>query len=93
MLGWDRYGYDKKRAGIRYTELMFLHPVGSPGDVVHSGASWVRNVDALFFMLGWARYGIHIKRARTRYVKLVCFASCGICGSCSALRSDRGVKH
>jgi hypothetical protein len=39
MLGWDRYVYDKKRPRIRYTELLFLHPVGSVGHVVHSDAS------------------------------------------------------
>jgi hypothetical protein len=27
MLGWDRYGYDKKRAKTCYAELVFLHPV------------------------------------------------------------------
>jgi hypothetical protein len=49
MLGWDRYRFDKKtcRATIRRTcviasggaEPVFLHPVGSAGQVVHSGAS------------------------------------------------------
>jgi hypothetical protein len=38
MLGWDRYVLDKKRAGTRYSELMFLHPVGSACHVVNSGA-------------------------------------------------------
>jgi hypothetical protein len=27
MLGWNWYGYDKKRTRIRYVELVFLHPV------------------------------------------------------------------
>jgi hypothetical protein len=38
MLGWDRYVLDKKRTGTRYSELMFLHPVGSARHVVNSGA-------------------------------------------------------
>jgi hypothetical protein len=28
----------QKRAGMRYTKLVFLHPVGYAGHVVHSGA-------------------------------------------------------
>jgi hypothetical protein len=39
MLRWDRYGFDNKRVGARYAELVVLHPVGSAGHVVHSGAS------------------------------------------------------
>jgi hypothetical protein len=38
---------------------------------VHSGASEVQNVDALFFMLGWDRYEFHKKHGGTRYTKLV----------------------
>jgi hypothetical protein len=39
MLGWDQYGFNKKHGKIRYAELLFLHPVGSVGHVVHSGVS------------------------------------------------------
>jgi hypothetical protein len=39
MLRWDRYGFDKKRIGTRYDELVFLHLGESIGHVVHSAAS------------------------------------------------------
>jgi hypothetical protein len=39
MLGWDSYGFDKRRTGTRYVELVFLHLVGYAGHVVHFGAS------------------------------------------------------
>jgi hypothetical protein len=39
MIGWERYGFDKKRAEARDTELVFLHPMGSTGHVVHSRVS------------------------------------------------------
>jgi hypothetical protein len=25
ILGWDRYGFDEKRAGTFYTKLVFFH--------------------------------------------------------------------
>jgi hypothetical protein len=71
MLGWDQYGFDKKRAGTRYTKIVCLHPVGSGGHVVNSSASGAQNIDALIFMLGWDWYGYHKKHDRTRYVELV----------------------
>jgi hypothetical protein len=63
MLGWDRYGFDKKRVGAHYAKLVFLHSVGYAGHVVHSCVFMVRNVKALFFMLGWGHSGFQTKRA------------------------------
>jgi hypothetical protein len=39
MLGWDQYGFDKKRTRTRHTKLVFLHLVRYAGHVVHSGES------------------------------------------------------
>jgi hypothetical protein len=50
---------------------VFVHPVQSAGNVVHSGASSTQNVDALFFMLQWDRYGFDKKRFRTHYAEHV----------------------
>jgi hypothetical protein len=54
MLGWDMYRIHKKHIGTRYVKIVILHPVGSAGHVVHSGASGGQNINALFFLLGWA---------------------------------------
>jgi hypothetical protein len=59
ILSWDWNGFDKKCAGTRYAELVFLHLVGTAGHVGHSGASGARNGDTVFFNLGWDRYGFN----------------------------------
>jgi hypothetical protein len=57
MLRWDRYRFDKKRFRTRYAELLFLHPMGCTGHVMHSSVFESRNVDTIFFMLGCDQYG------------------------------------
>jgi hypothetical protein len=39
ILAWDWLGFDKNSTETRYAELVFLHPVGSVGHVVHYDAS------------------------------------------------------
>jgi hypothetical protein len=71
MLGWEQYGFDKKCARTSYGEHVFLHPVGSAGHIVYSGASGAQNSDALFFMLGWDWFRFEKERDGTHYDELV----------------------
>jgi hypothetical protein len=57
--------FPQKSDGAHYTELVFLHLVGSTGHVVHFGASGARNINKLFFMLEWDQYRFHKKRGGT----------------------------
>jgi hypothetical protein len=61
-----------------YAERVFLHPVGSAGHIVHSGAYGLQNVNALILMMGWDLCGFHKKHARTRYTELVFFDPVGL---------------
>jgi hypothetical protein len=70
----------ENRNGSCYAELMFLHPVGSTGHVVHCGAYGAQNVDAPFFLLVWDRYGYHKKCAGTRYTKPISLLPVGYAG-------------
>jgi hypothetical protein len=69
MLEWAGFCFHKKCTRTCYTKLLFLHPMGSVGHLVHSGALGARNVDAL--MLGWAQCSFHKKHASARYAQLV----------------------
>jgi hypothetical protein len=71
MLGWDRYGFNKKSNGTHYAELVFLHPFGYAGCVVHSGVSGARSVDT-FSCLGGAGV-VSIKSAPGHVMSNLCF--------------------
>jgi hypothetical protein len=52
MFGWSRCSSYKRGAWTHYDELVFLHPAGLAGHVLHSSASRPRNVNALFSCSG-----------------------------------------
>jgi hypothetical protein len=71
MLGWDPYGFDKKRIGTRYAELVFLRHGRSTCHIVHFPAYKARNIGAIFFDVMWARCCFRRNHAGTRYTELV----------------------
>jgi hypothetical protein len=80
MLGRARCSFHKKRSWTRYAELVLLPLVGVVGHVVNAGASWPRNIDALFFMLRWDRYRFNKKHVGTRYAEIVFLHPVGYTG-------------
>jgi hypothetical protein len=87
-----RCGLRKKHAETRYAELVFLHPVGSAGHVVHSVHTGHEMLMHYFSCWGWA--GVDSTKSVMRYVTPnLCFPSGGICGSRNAFLCVRGVKY
>jgi hypothetical protein len=62
------------------------------GHIVHSGASRMQIVDALFFKIGWAWCSLHKMRVGLVTSNLCVFASGGIYRSHSAFQCVGGVK-
>jgi hypothetical protein len=93
MLRWTRCSFHKKHTGTHYAKLVYLHPVGSAGHIVHSSASGPRNIDALFFLLRWGRCGFRKKACCDTLRRTCVFVSGGICGSHSAFQCIWAVKR
>jgi hypothetical protein len=59
---------------------VFLHSVGSTGNIVHSGASGAQNIDTLFFMPECDWYGFNKNCVRSHYVEHVFLHPVGYAG-------------
>jgi hypothetical protein len=82
---------DKKRIGRRYTELVFLYPIGYAGHVTHSGTSGHESLTHYFSCSG--ETGTDATITAPRHVTPKCvFASGGIFGSRSAFWCARVAK-
>jgi hypothetical protein len=74
-------GTDSTKSVLGHVMLnFFLHPMGSAGHIVHSGASRAQNINTLFFLLGWDRYGFNEKHAGTYFAELVFLHPVGYAG-------------
>jgi hypothetical protein len=92
MLGWDRYGFNKKHVGTCYTELVFLYPMGSTCHVVYFRC--IRSTKCLHTIFQARVRLVRIpQKACWGMLRRTCvFASVGIYGSHSAFRCVRGVN-
>jgi hypothetical protein len=70
MLGWVRCRFHKKRIERRFAELAFLHPIGSMGHIVLSGASGHETSTHYFSCLGGTGTNRQ-KQTVTRYAEQV----------------------
>jgi hypothetical protein len=61
-------------------QILFFHPGGDAGHIVHSSASGVRNIDTIFFLLGWELYGCQKKCGGTHDAELVFLHPVGSAG-------------
>jgi hypothetical protein len=85
-------GFDRKHFETSYAKLVFLHPMGSAGHVVHFSASRVET-SMHYFPCSSGPGEVSIKSARDTLCRTCVFASGGICGSCSAFWCILDVKR